>query len=268
MTTDPVSRRRFFGVAGAAAAAGAVVAEPLSAGAQAPVRAMPTPVVAPAPVSTASPSGVLLHLTREEAAFLRAAVERLFPADGHGPGALDLGVVDYIDRQLAGAHGAGDRLYLTGPWTEGTPQQGYQLPFTPARLYREALAEIMPAVAERNGGTAFEDLPGEAQDRVLAELERGTFPTRAVPSAVFFETLLANTIEGVFSDPIHGGNRDMGAWRMIGFPGAYAQFAQFVDQHGMLFDRAPMGIAETVHGHSHGLGADHAAPSGSTANGN
>ena len=73
-----------------------------------------------------------------------------------------------------------------------------------------------------------------------------------VPSAVFFETLLANTIEGYFADPVYGGNRDMAGWRMIGFPGAYAQFVQWVDKHGIRFNRPPMSIAMSAGGHRHG----------------
>ena len=51
----------------------------------------------------------------------------------HGPGALEADVPVYIDRQLAGAWGAGAGLYRTGPWQSGTPEQGYQLPLCPER---------------------------------------------------------------------------------------------------------------------------------------
>ena len=71
--------------------------------------------------------------------------------------------------------------------------------------------------------------------------------------AVFFETLLANTIEGFFADPIYGGNRDMVAWRMIGFPGAYAAYINEVDQHGVDFVHQPLSVASGGDtGHDHG----------------
>ena len=57
------------------------------------------------------------------------------------------------------------------------------------------------------------------------------------------------TVEGYFSDPVYGGNSDMVAWRMIGFPGAYASYYDLVDKHGIKIDRAPMSIAEDAHGH-------------------
>jgi hypothetical protein len=68
---------------------------------------------------------------------------------------------------------------------------------------------------------------------------------------VFFTHLWQSTLEGFFSDPVYGGNRDMVAWQMIGFPGAYAPYYDLVDQHGIKIDRRPMSLAEDVHGHVH-----------------
>ena len=67
-----------------------------------------------------------------------------------------------------------------------------------------------------------------------------------MPSAVFFETLLANTIEGFFSDPMYGGNRDMVGWRMVGFPGPYAGYLELVGRHNLNFQRTPRGIAQAL----------------------
>ncbi len=47
-------------------------------------------------------------------------------------------------------------------------------------------------------------------------------------SADFFAFLVENTKAGYLSDPIHGGNKDMGSWKMIGFPGARADFLDWV----------------------------------------
>jgi gluconate 2-dehydrogenase gamma chain len=43
---------------------------------------------------------------------------------------------------------------------------------------------------------------------------------------------LQNTKEGYFSDPVYGGNKDMGAWKMIGFPGAHYNYKEWVSRHG------------------------------------
>ena len=61
--------------------------------------------------------------------------------------------------------------------------------------------------------------------------------------------LLKMSVEGFFSDPVYGGNRNMAAWRMIGFPGAYADYFEAVDRRGMRFEREPMSLAEDGHGH-------------------
>ena len=72
-----------------------------------------------------------------------------------------------------------------------------------------------------------------------------------MPSNVFFESLLDVTIEGFFSDPAYGGNRDMAAWKMIGFPGAYADFYELVDKHGIAFVAAPTSLAQGPRPHGH-----------------
>src|SRR5690606_30296986 len=99
--------------------------------------------------------------TAPEAAFIEAAVARLIPRDELGPGALEAGVPRYIDRQLGGAWGAGERLYRAGPWREAPETLGYQLPFTPAELFRHAMRSIERDLTPR----AFAELAPEEQDR-------------------------------------------------------------------------------------------------------
>lgn len=194
--------------------------------------------------------------TEEQARLVTAAVDRLIPADTEFAGAVGAGVPQFIDGQLAGAWGAGERLYRQAPFAEGTPEQGYQLPFTPAELYRAAL----PAVAgwvHAVYGQAFEALDGRLQDEALGRLETGEAGLDEVPSSVFFETLLANTVEGFFSDPMYGGNRDMIGWRMVGFPGPFAGYVQLLERHNLRFTRPPRGIAQAVAEHAHHAPAQH-----------
>jgi gluconate 2-dehydrogenase gamma chain len=184
-----------------------------------------------------------LFFNPQEAAFIEAAVTRLIPPDELGPSALQVGVPQYIDRQLNGAWGAGERLYRSGPWHAGTPQQGYQLPFTPAELYRTALRGIHDDL-QRTRQTTFDKLSGDDQDAYLTELQTSSRDLAGVPSNVFFESLLSMTIEGYFCDPVYGGNKDMAAWKMIGFPGAYAAYYDLVDQHGIAFEHPPRSLAQ------------------------
>jgi gluconate 2-dehydrogenase gamma chain len=212
------------------------------------VAALPQSRTAAAPKSAGTQPVVYLFLNSEEAAFVEAAVSRLIPDDDQWPGALKAGVPGYIDKQLAGAWGAGERLYRSGPWRPGTPSQGYQLPFTPAELFRTSLAAINKELAH---ATPFARMSSEQQDAYLTHLEKGGKDLGGVPSDVFFTHLWESTLEGFFSDPVYGGNRDMAAWRMIGFPGAYASYYDVVDRHGIKIDRAPTSIGEDPHGGIH-----------------
>jgi gluconate 2-dehydrogenase gamma chain len=202
-----------------------------------------------APSNAASAEPVYLFFNADEVLFIEAACERLIPADELGPGALDAGVPNYLDKQLGGAWGAGERLYRSGPWAEGSPTQGYQLPFTPAELFRTSLRAIIRDLDSLK--TPFHDMSAENQDVYLKSLEAGAHDLDGVPSPVFFDALLKMTVEGFFSDPVYGGNRDMVAWRMIGFPGAYADYFETVDRHGVKFEREPMSLAEDSKGHIH-----------------
>jgi len=94
-------------------------------------------------------------------------------------------------------------------------------------------------------------MSAQDQDAYLKSLQTGNTDLNGVPSNVFFESLLELTIEGYFSDPVYGGNRDMVAWKMIGFPGAYATYYDLVDQYGIQFARAPMSQAQDVKGVIH-----------------
>ncbi|MGH7443693.1 MAG: gluconate 2-dehydrogenase subunit 3 family protein, partial [Longimicrobiales bacterium] len=121
------------------------------------------------------------------------------------------------------------------------PEQGYQLAFTPAGLFRTALRAIDEELRAADG-SAFASLEPETQDIWLLALEAEQRDLGGVPSNVFFSYLLQMTLEGFFADPMYGGNRDMVGWRLVGFPGAYANYYEFVDQYGIVFDRPPMSI--------------------------
>src|SRR5882762_7745322 len=187
-----LSRRSFVKSIGATSLA---TAAPLAA---APLLATADPAVSQPHPPAAHEEPLYLFFNAEEADFIEAACERLIPGDEVGPGALQAGVPNYLDKQLGGAWGSGERLYRSGPWQQGTPSQGYQLPFTPAELFRTALHAIQPDFKDRS----FKDLPPEHQDAYLKSLEAGGKDLGGVPSAVFFQLLWQMTVEGYFSDPV------------------------------------------------------------------
>lgn len=227
---EKFSRRMFLKTAGTASVVSGVVA------------AAAFDIAPVAEKAVAPPLSGTLFFNPQEAAIIQAACERLIPHDDLGPGANEAGVPNYLDKQLAGAWGAGERLYRSGPWQVGTPSQGYQLPFTPAELFRNALRGIAADLKQQ--GKEFPALSDDEQDAYLKALQAGGKDLNGVPANVFFQTLLAMTVEGYFSDPAYGGNKDMLAWKMIGFPGAYANYFDLVDKHGVKFTRAPLSIAD------------------------
>ena len=131
-------------------------------------------------------------------------------------------------------------MYWHGPFKEGTPSQGYQLPLTPAELFRRATAGINQYFATQ--GTPFHQLSADKQDEYLQMLLANKTTLNGVPSKVFADVLLKHTIEGFFADPIYGGNKNMVSWKMVGFPGPYADYYELIDQYGIKLDRDPVSI--------------------------
>ncbi|ARU05710.1 gluconate 2-dehydrogenase [Comamonas serinivorans] len=181
------------------------------------------------------------YFTPEEWAFVLAATARLIPSDGEGPGALETHVPVFIDRQLKGEYGSAVDWYMTGPHDPtAPPERGWQTPLNPAQLYRKAIP-VFNAWCQSRWRKGFQDLTPEQQDEALVALQKGEVQLEPELS-LFFTTLLANTKEGYFADPMHGGNHGMQAWTYIGFPGARASFKEWVDQHNVKYPLGPVSI--------------------------
>jgi len=181
-----------------------------------------------------------------ESAFIEAAVDTLIPADAIGPGAAVLGVAGYIDRQMAGSYGKGDRLYLKGPFAEGTPQQGYQLRMTPAELIRAGIADVNNYAREKFKKT-FDLLSAMDRVSVMSELDGRKVDLPTVPTDTFFSLLLQLTVEGYFADPMYGGNKNKASWKMIGFPGATAMYMDKIEPfRNRPYTAEPMAIQDLI----------------------
>jgi gluconate 2-dehydrogenase gamma chain len=182
--------------------------------------------------------------TPQEAVTVEAFVDRLIPVDDLSPGGKDCGCAVYIDRQLAGPYGRFEGYYLGGPFQNGTKQQGPQSPVTPTQHYRKALAALDNACRTKYSGKAFAELANEQKDDSIKGLEDGTFKLDGVDAQDFFKLILKDTQTGFLADPIYGGNKDMAAWKMIGFPGAHYDYRDWIDKHNQSVTLPTVGIAD------------------------
>ena len=142
-----------------------------------------------------APAAGYSFLNLDEAAFVEALVDHMVPADELTPKGTDIGINIYIDRALAGAWGKGDRLYMQGPWKLGVPSQGYQLPLTPAQLYRAGIAATN-GHCQKTYGKPFDRLDEPQREEVLVGLSGGkiTFDN-GLPARVFWGTLYQTVME-------------------------------------------------------------------------
>jgi len=239
MKKPELDRRDFIkgAVVGGAAAAGATTAiTPIDIAQAEP---------APATPAAAQQAAGYEFFNLDEAAFIEALVDHMIPADEISPKGTDLGVNIYIDRALAGGWGKGDRLYMQGPWKLGVPSQGYQLPLTPAQLYRAGI-EATNAYCRKAYGQPFDRIEAAQREEVLVGLSTGKIKfDSGLPVRTFWTTLYQTVVEGMYSDPIYGGNRNKAGWAIIGFPGVIAVHRDHVESfRGKPFPNKPLGIAD------------------------
>ena len=134
------------------------------------------------------------NLAAAEARTLEAIVARLIPSDARSPGALEAGAARYIDRALGDALAASRGAYAAG-------------------------LAALDAHARGAAGMPFAELGAERQDALLRDLEQNVAKGFTPTASAFFELVLEHTLEGTFSDPYYGGNRDFIGWELIGYPG-------------------------------------------------
>lgn len=163
------------------------------------VAATPTAALAPTAASVRERER-LESLTAAEAETVEAIVDRLIPADASGPGAAEARVARYIDRALGGE-------------------------LAPLRAtYSDGLAAV-DAYAEGRFGAALADLDPAAQDAVLTAMEQNVATGFPGGSRGFFELVREHCLQGMFGDPVHGGNEEFVGWDLVGFPGVKLSFS-------------------------------------------
>ena len=240
MADDTIPRRRFLlgaGLAGTAMAAGLASEVPL------PAQAETAPASAPAAAASNEPDTMLL-LTATEAAFVSAAVDSFIPADQLSPSGTDCGLVVFIDRTLASEWGGGAKMYRSGPYHKGKPEQGYQLALTPRQFFQTGIAEAN-AWSRKTYGKELDQLAPADRVAALKAMEDGKAQFNGVPSRAFFNMLLSMAMQGFFADPAYGGNRNAASWKMLGFPGLPATYADvFEDYRNKRYVAPPRSMAD------------------------
>jgi gluconate 2-dehydrogenase gamma chain len=185
--------------------------------AKAPPTKSPAAALAPAAdraVETFDGHGVFFN--DEHAETVAAFAERLMPGAPGKPGARDANVLNYIDLALAGAY---------------ADQQDF---------YRRGLAQL-DAHCRKAYSQPFVKLSAAQQDEVIGALEQGKASEFAFPTAqAFFNTLRAHTMEGMFADPVYGGNKDFAGWKLVGFPGTQLYYTPADLASKAAFTRAPI----------------------------
>lgn len=258
-----LTRRRLLAAAGGAAAAAGLVTLP-GCGDDGSDTAAAEAAVADANVDAPQlrnypyiPSQAPLNcqllgfFSAEEALAVEAFTARIVPSGPGDPGAREACVTGYIDRKLAEYKTFATTTYFKPPFAkpakgrqpgregdtiyvseEDLPRYGFQASMTPQHAYRAGLAELRKYSVSRYGVT-FDRLSDTNQDTILGLLEDDKIESFKEPTGKgFFSMLQDDTMEGMFSDPAYGGNRDFAGWKLVGYPGAQRAYTPTELKHG------------------------------------
>jgi hypothetical protein len=176
-------------------------------------------------------AGHRLFFTAHEEAVIDAATRRIAPGPhddpleaGH-PGAHEADVVRYIDTTLSMFRHRTPKLFAGGPWSNRKlrrrdARRDHMKTFVPpdraqAEAWRRRVVHLQHVYRrgvvrlDKQAGGDFTKASASKQDQILA--------SKAMAS--FTPILFQHTIEGLYSNPEYGGNRDLVGWKEIGFPG-------------------------------------------------
>ncbi|WNQ10484.1 gluconate 2-dehydrogenase subunit 3 family protein [Paenibacillus aurantius] len=187
---------------------------------------------APAPAKDFNQA--LMFFTQDQFRIAEAAAERIFPKDDLGPGAKELGVAYFIDHQMAGQYGMNGKDYMMGPFSKAEATQGYQASFKRHELITMGL-EALNEYSQKKYSVNFPELKEDQQDEVLTAFEKGQgVLLKDVPGSLFFNLFRSLTIEGAYADPLYGGNKGMGGWKMKGYPGDQMAYIDKIEKDGFI----------------------------------
>jgi len=164
----------------------------------------------------------------EDFVVLEQATERIYPEDDNGPGAIALGVPYFIDKQLYGYWGKNAKNYRRGPYRGLNPSTDLSS-LNRGEIFIAGLRKMNELSRDRFD-TSFDEADEDQQIEILQDFHDGKVDMKAVASDSFFELLRETTLEGVYSDPLYGGNRNMEGWKMKEFPGSVSSYANIIEE--------------------------------------
>ncbi|GAA4337949.1 gluconate 2-dehydrogenase subunit 3 family protein [Pigmentiphaga soli] len=181
--------------------------------------------------------------TQQEWDFLTAACDRLIPSDDAGPGAVEAGVPEFLDRHMQTPYARGEIWYMQGPFVEAGPEFGYQGRLALRDMLRAGIKGIDAHCVGTYQGKHFAELDHGRQEEVLKAAEAGKLQIDEVPAKQFFSSLLTEVRNGYFADPSHGGNKNMAGWKAIGYPGMRADYLDWVEVRDKPYPIAPVDLS-------------------------
>lgn len=179
-------------------------------------------------IEVEDPTEARMFFTRhEDFRVLEQATERIYPEDDNGPGAIELGVPYFIDKQLAGPWGMNVKDYRQPPF-DGPDADADHSRITRGDLFLNGLRK-MNQLSKEQFDTTFDQATEDEQIEILTAFEADEVDLRSVSSASFFELLRMTVLEGAYSDPLYGGNRNMAGWKMKEFPGPVPSYMDIIE---------------------------------------
>ena len=175
--------------------------------------------------------GEFRFFTAHEGAVIKSACARLIPGPDddpieklyNSPGATEAGVVYYIDHMLAAFTFKVPKIFAGGPWSNRHvggygDHENYMKHFVPLAPRQEWAWRRRVAGLRKSYRSAVKQLDAAAggdyslasrstQDQILTKLGD-------VRNLIF-----TNAIEGMYSVPEYGGNRDTVGWKSVYWPG-------------------------------------------------
>ena len=215
-----ISRRNF--IKAGAAAGGAAVLSACTGG-------VITTTVTQHPATEASSIfDALQFFNPHQAATINAIAGRIIPGTADDPGAKEAGVVVFIDQTLYGFDKHLQMEYFTG-------------------------IEEVDNYSRTKYDEVFAELSETEQDDILTNISQNSQEASqylASPGG-FFGTLRTHTRQGMFGDPVFGGNRDKSGWKLLGHPGVV--FSRSISEMAcdVVFDKEYTGVKEYYQRHPH-----------------